>query len=110
MGISIPSRAGSRTWQCSTEQGAVPDFFFNSDLNDLREVNEPFFEQDHTIEERDRRLVELNVLAQVYWTLQQPNVAEAIHERGMKVHGFVYNPVQKSCVRLDVTSPAKLHI
>lgn len=69
-------------------------------------MSEPLFEQGTGVEERDRRLVELNVLAQVHWIMKQPSVMKAIRERGMKVHGFVYDSVQKSCVRLQITSPA----
>jgi carbonic anhydrase len=80
---------------------------FLSDLNELREVSE-VFEPDTGIEERDRRLVELNVLAQIYWTMKQPIVMKAVRERDMKVHGFVYDLVQRSCVRLEITSPTKV--
>jgi carbonic anhydrase len=70
-------------------------------------VSKHIFAQDIGVEERDRRLVELNILVQVNWIMQQPSVVKAIHERGLKVHGFVYNSVQRSCVRLEVTSLAK---
>jgi carbonic anhydrase len=77
-----------------------------SDLDELREVSERFFEEDVGVEERDRRLVELNVLAQVHWVTQQASVMKAIRERGMKVHGFVYNSAQRSCVELEIISQA----
>ena len=67
-----------------------------------------FFEQDIGVEARNRRLVELNVLAQVYWVMQQVCVRRAICDRGMKVHGFVYNSAQKSCVELQIISPLKV--
>jgi carbonic anhydrase len=75
-----------------------------SDLDELREVSERFFEEDVGVEERDRRLVELNVLAQVHWVTQQASVMRAIRERGMEVHGFVYNSAQRSCVELEIIS------
>ncbi len=75
-----------------------------SDLDELRQVSERFFEQDLGVEARDRRLVELNVLAQVHWVMQQASVKRAMHGRGMKVHGFVYNSIQRSCVELEIIS------
>jgi carbonic anhydrase len=57
------------------------------------------------VEDRDRRLVELNVLAEVRWVMQQPSVMKAVRERGMEVHGFVYDLVQRSCVKLEITPP-----
>lgn len=71
----------------------------------MREGSDSFFGHDMEVEERDRRVIELNVLAQVYWIMQQPTVAKSVRERGMKVHGFVYNSDERSCVKLEITSP-----
>jgi carbonic anhydrase len=76
----------------------------NSDLNELRAANKDRLGQGTGLEERDRQLVELNVLAEVHWIMQQPSVMKAVRERGMGVHGFVYDSVRKLCVKLE-TSP-----
>jgi carbonic anhydrase len=83
---------------------------FKSDLSELRELNEAFFKQDTGLKARDRRLVELNVLAQIHWLMQQPSVTKAISERGMQVHGFVYDSAQRSCVRLEITSSTSVSL
>lgn len=48
---------------------------------------------------RVERLVELNVIAQVNAVKRNESVAEAITERGLEVHGFVYD-VGKGAVKL----------
>jgi len=52
------------------------------------------------VEERDRRLVELNVLAQMRHASGQESVAKAIEERGVQVHGFVYSTDTRTCERI----------
>ena len=47
--------------------------------------------------------MELNVLAEVHWIMQQPSVVKAVRERGMGVHGFVYDSAQRSCVKLEIS-------
>ncbi|KAF8418339.1 hypothetical protein EV426DRAFT_619806 [Tirmania nivea] len=39
--------------------------------------------------ERVKRLVELNVVAQVYSVKRNSNMLEAMKQRGLQVHGFV---------------------
>jgi carbonic anhydrase len=74
-----------------------------SDPYNLRELVERLFEKDsNNVEEHDRRLVELNVLVQYHCAMQQPSVAKAIRERGLKVHGLVYDSEHRSCVRLVI--------
>jgi carbonic anhydrase len=93
-----------------TAAGPTLDRFLttlNSSLNDLETVSEDKFGHGSGVEERDRRLVELNVLAEVHWIMQQPSIMKAIRERGLEVHGFVYNPVRNSCVKLEI-SPANI--
>jgi carbonic anhydrase len=75
----------------------------NSDLNELRAAIDNRLGQGIEVEERDRRLVELNVLAEVHWIMQQTNVIKAVCERGMKVHGLVYDSVTRSCVKLEIS-------
>jgi carbonic anhydrase len=64
---------------------------------------ERFFDRDRSEKERDRRLVELNVLAQMFYVKQQESVAQAIRDRGVQVHGFVFNTDTRECVRLLIT-------
>ncbi|KAK0619044.1 carbonate dehydratase [Immersiella caudata] len=57
-------------------------------------------------DDRDRRFVELNVLAQMQVLAEIPEVAAAIHSRGLKIHGMVYNPTTNKVVRLEAEEPA----
>ena len=75
----------------------------NSDLNELWAASKDRLGQGKGLEERDRQLVELNVLAEVHWIMQQPNVIKAVRERAMEVHGFVYDSVRKFCVKLEIS-------
>lgn len=56
---------------------------------------------------RVERLVELNVIAQVNSVKRNEIVAEAITERGLEVHGFVYD-VGKGAVKL-MECPSDAH-
>jgi len=49
------------------------------------------------LEDRKRRLVELNVAAQVRNCHQNAHVGVAITQRGLKVHGFVYDVARGRC-------------
>ncbi|KAF3912044.1 hypothetical protein ABW21_db0201376 [Orbilia brochopaga] len=53
-------------------------------------------------EQRIRRLVELNTVAQVHSVLHNANVIDAMRDRGMKVHGFVYDVANGKIRRLEV--------
>jgi carbonic anhydrase len=50
--------------------------------------------------ERDRRLEEVHVLTQTDWLKKQTNVREAIRERSLQIHAFVYDKEKNECVRL----------
>lgn len=63
---------------------------------DHRNVLEPI--QD--LVERNRRLVELHVLAQVQSISEKPGVKEAQRNRGLIVHAFVYDGTKEACVEL----------
>ena len=75
----------------------------NSDPNELRVASKDRLGQGTGLEERDRQLVELNVLAEVHWIMQQLSVMKAARKRGMGVHGSVYDSVQRSCVKLEIS-------
>lgn len=49
---------------------------------------------------QDRRLEEVHVLAEMDWLRGQPNVKEAVLERGLQTHAFVYDKGNNTCVRL----------
>lgn len=55
-----------------------------------------------TLDERStaHRLEEVYVLAEVDWLKRQPNVKEAIRDRGMQIHAFVYDKEENRSVRL----------
>lgn len=38
--------------------------------------------------------------AEVQWLREQPTVAKAIADRGLKVHAFVFDKEKEACVRL----------
>jgi len=63
-------------------------------LRYIRDVRAKHREELNAISEpqkRCNRLVELNVIAQVHHVKRLANVQEAIEERGVQVHGFVYD-------------------
>lgn len=74
-------------------------------MRELRDFCSHCYPKENGIH-RHCHLVELNVLAQMTWLMQQPNVLKAIEERGMEVHGFIYNPENGECVRLVVDGNA----
>jgi len=46
------------------------------------------------------RQEELHVLREVEWVKREPHVAKAIQERGVSVHGFIFDKDTLACVRL----------
>lgn len=76
-------------------------------LRYIRDVRAKHREELNAISEpqkRCNRLVELNVIAQVHHVLRLANVQEAIEERGVQVHGFVYDVGTGYAEVLDVPS------
>jgi carbonic anhydrase len=70
----------------------------------LQDLRERFFAKDGDGKARDRRLVELNVLAQMFFVKQIELVRNAIRDRGLQVHGFIYNTNARTCERILVDS------
>lgn len=58
----------------------------------------PIEAPDRTAE--TERQEELHVLREVQWVREQPHVARVIRERGLEVHGFIFDKGKLSCVRL----------
>lgn len=76
-------------------------------LRYIRDVRAKHREELNAISEpqkRCNRLVELNVIAQVHHVLRLANVQEAIEERGVQVHGLVYDVGTGYAEILDVPS------
>ncbi|EPS40810.1 hypothetical protein H072_5305 [Dactylellina haptotyla CBS 200.50] len=74
-------------------------------LKNIRDVRARHMEELEAIkdpESRIRRLVELHTKAQVHNVLHNANVIEAMRERDLKVHGFVYDVANGKIRKLQV--------
>jgi len=60
-------------------------------IRDVRAAHKVELSKIADTAKRIERLVELNVIAQVNAVRRNENVADAIEERGLQVHGFVYD-------------------
>ncbi|KFY19609.1 hypothetical protein V491_04334 [Pseudogymnoascus sp. VKM F-3775] len=69
------------------------------DLSRLRAAHEEHFPHLEPTQ-RDRHLAEVYVQAEVEWLREQPTVAKAIADRGLKVHAFVFDKEKEASVRL----------
>jgi carbonic anhydrase len=77
------------------------------DLNILHAANDAYLDgDDFSVGKvhRDRHLEEVYVLAECEWLREQPTVKLAIEERGLKVHGFVFDKNKMACVKLEEKS------
>ncbi|KAF2810855.1 carbonic anhydrase [Mytilinidion resinicola] len=72
----------------------------HSDVNALYNAHRPELDALPISADRDRRLVELHVWAQTQVLLARPDIIKAQAERGLKVHGFVYDDAKDQCVDL----------
>jgi len=70
-----------------------------SDVNALYNAHKPELDALPS-STRDRRLVELHVWAQTQVLLARPDIIKAQAERGLQVHGFVYDGAKDECVDL----------
>ncbi|KAL2073918.1 hypothetical protein VTL71DRAFT_11244 [Oculimacula yallundae] len=76
---------------------------WHKNITKLHHMNEDYFEKvESGLDDycRHRRLEEVYVLAEVGWLKRQEHVMAAMKERGLQVHGFVYDKERKGCVRL----------
>ena len=76
------------------------------DIARLHKMNEEFLgEVKDKSDERshEHRLEEIYTLAEAGWLRRQPNVKEAIRERGLQIHAFVYDRETNSAVPLVET-------
>ncbi|KAK6538029.1 hypothetical protein TWF694_010922 [Orbilia ellipsospora] len=74
-------------------------------LKNIRDVRARHMEELESIKDDDtrvRRLVELHTKAQVHNVLHNSNVIEAMRDRGLKVHGFVYDVANGKIRKLQV--------
>lgn len=71
-------------------------------LRDVRAANKAELAAISDPAKRVERLVELNVIAQVNNLKRHANIQEAIRDRGLQVHGFVYDVSNGLCEVLEV--------
>ncbi|PUU77613.1 carbonic anhydrase [Tuber borchii] len=71
-------------------------------LRDVRAANKAELAAISDPAKRVERLVELNVIAQINNLKRHANVQEAIRDRGLEVHGFVYDVSNGLCEVLEV--------
>ncbi|EWC44230.1 carbonic anhydrase [Drechslerella stenobrocha 248] len=86
---------------CSQKKLGLIDVWLKN-IRDVRSRHLKELEAIEDPEQRIRRLVELNTKAQVHSVLHNSNVIDAIRERGLKVHGFVYDVANGKIRRLEV--------
>ena len=73
-------------------------------LMPLREIRRRNLQLLESLAEKDRnlKLVELNVRSGVNVLLQNPEIIEAMGERGMKVHGLIYDVGSGELREIDI--------
>lgn len=83
-----------------TKHGLIDHWLQN--LRDVRAAHKDELAAITDPARRVERLVELNVIAQVNSVKRNDTVAEAIRERSLEVHGFIYDVAQGLCGILEV--------
>ncbi len=68
----------------------------------IRADNDEELSSLETDEQRQRRLVELNAIAQAHAVLRMKNVQEAMVERGVQVYALVYDVACGKFKQLDL--------
>ncbi|KAI5820614.1 carbonic anhydrase [Pyronema omphalodes] len=81
-------------------------------LRGIREVRAKYEKQLEGLSQKEQsdRLVEFNVIEQVRSVLKNANVQEAIEERGLEVHGWVYNVGSGECSVLECPESPDAHV
>jgi carbonic anhydrase len=74
------------------------------DVDDLYECCKVQIDEIDDVSDRNRRFAELNVWKQVEGLSRKPSVEKAIHERGLKLHAFMYDSSQNACFELRRTT------
>jgi carbonic anhydrase len=74
-------------------------------IRELRRQNKEQLDRLATVEERADRLAELNVRQSLEVVKANPVVANAIKERGLTVHGLIYDIPQGELKSLDDSDP-----
>ncbi|KAF3179041.1 hypothetical protein TWF106_001356 [Orbilia oligospora] len=86
---------------CAQKKLGLIDVWLKN-IRDVRAKHMPELENIKDPELRVRRLVELHTKAQVHNVLHNANVIDAMKERGLKVHGFVYDVANGKIRKLEV--------
>jgi len=71
-------------------------------ISELYESRKTELDSIKGLPDRNRRFAELHAISQAELLMQQENVADAMRERDMKVHAFVYDTDKAECVELNV--------
>jgi len=79
-------------------------------IRDVRAAHKEELSEIKNLADRVERLVELNVIAQVNAVRRNQNVVEAISERGLEVHGFIYDVGKGLVKQLDLPNDAHADI
>jgi carbonic anhydrase len=81
-------------------------------LRNVREVRAKYEKELEGLsqKEQSKKLVEFNVIEQVRSVLKNANVQEAIEERGLEVHGWVYDVGCGECHVLQCPEDPKAHV
>jgi len=81
-------------------------------LRGVREVRAKYEKQlaGLTPKQQSDKLVEFNVMEQVRSVLKNANVQEAMEERGLEVHGWVYNISSGECHMLECPEDPDAHV
>ncbi|KAK6536202.1 hypothetical protein TWF281_000445 [Arthrobotrys megalospora] len=86
---------------CAQKKLGLIDVWLKN-IRDVRAKNMTELDNIKDPELRVRRLVELHTKAQVHNVLHNANVIDAMKERGLKVHGFVYDVANGKIRKLKV--------
>ncbi|KAL7271673.1 hypothetical protein RUND412_005549 [Rhizina undulata] len=84
----------------NTKLGLIDNWLKN--IRDVRAAHKDELNAITNPEKRAARLVELNVIAQVHSVKRNDNVLEAIRNRGLEVHGLVYDVGSGMCELLEI--------
>jgi carbonic anhydrase len=91
---------GVQAAMTSSDLGIINPWLQN--IRDVYRLNQKELEDIEDEKERYKRLVELNVQEQCINILNNPDVQKAVKERGLKVHGWVFDIASGKIIDLEV--------